>query len=61
MIDGFVQKKQKQLDNIKKMYDNTSGEVKEMWRKKCYQLIKVIGSRIGAMEKERRRMRQKLN
>jgi hypothetical protein len=61
MIDGFVHKKQKQLDNIKKMYDNTSGEVKEMWRKKWYQLIKVIGSRIGAMEKERRRIGQKLN
>jgi hypothetical protein len=24
----------RRLDNIKKMYDKTSGEMKEMWRKK---------------------------
>lgn len=61
MIDGFVNQKQKQLDNIKKAYDNTSGEVREMWRKKWYELVKVIASRITALDAEKRRMRQNLN
>ena len=36
----------KRLDNIKKMYDNTAGDMKEMWRKKWYELAKQIGGKI---------------
>ena len=36
----------RRLDNIKKMYDKTSGDVKEMWRKKWYALAKKIGGKI---------------
>ena len=36
----------RRLDNIKKMYDKTSGEMKEMWRKKWYALAKQIGGKI---------------
>ena len=36
----------RRLDNIKKMYDKTSGEMKEMWRKKWYELIKIIGRKL---------------
>ena len=36
----------RRLDNIKKMYDKTSGEMKEMWRKKWYKLAKQIGGKI---------------
>ena len=36
----------RRLDNIKKMYDKTSGEMKEMWRKKWYELAKHIGGKI---------------
>ena len=36
----------RRLDNIKKMYDKTSGEMKEMWRKKWYELAKQIGGKI---------------
>ena len=36
----------RRLDNIKKMYDKTSGEMKEMWRKKWYELAKHIGRKI---------------
>ena len=36
----------RRLDNIKKMYDKTSGEMKEMWRKKWYELAKKIGGKI---------------
>ena len=35
----------RRLDNIKKMYDKTSGDMKEMWRKKWYELAKQIGGK----------------
>jgi hypothetical protein len=36
----------KRLDNIAKAYWNTSGEVREMWKKKWYELLKVISKKI---------------
>jgi len=36
----------RRLDNIAKMYHKTNGEMKEMWRKKWYELIKHIGGKI---------------
>ena len=36
----------RRLDNINKMYQKTDGEVKEMWRKKWYDLVKHIGGKI---------------
>ena len=37
---------QKRLDNIANAYNKTGGEVKEMWRKKWYELAKHIGGKI---------------
>ena len=37
----------KRLDNISKAYWKTSGEVREMWVRKWYQLVKQIGGRIS--------------
>ena len=37
---------QKRLDNIAKAYWNTSGEVRKMWERKWYELIKQIGEKI---------------
>ena len=37
---------QKRLDNIANAYNNTGGEVKEMWKKKWYELVKQIGRRL---------------
>ena len=37
---------QKRLDNISKAYHNTGGEVREMWRKKWYELVRQIGRRL---------------
>ena len=37
---------QKRLDNIAKAYWSTSGEVREMWGRKWYELIKQIGGKI---------------
>jgi hypothetical protein len=36
----------KRLDNIAKAYWSTSGEVREMWKKKWYELIKKIAKKI---------------
>ena len=37
-----INQDQKRLDNIYTMYSKTSGDMKEMWKKKWYDLIKVI-------------------
>jgi hypothetical protein len=37
----------RRLDNIKKMYDKTSGDMKEMWKRKWYELAKHIGGKIN--------------
>ena len=44
---------QKRLDNIAKAYHKTGGEVREMWRKKWYELVKQIGRRL---EEESKRL-----
>ena len=36
----------KRLDNIAKAYWKTSGEIREMWGKKWYELAKHIGRKI---------------
>ena len=41
----------RRLDNIKKMYDKTSGDMKEMWRKKWYELAKQIGRKIDESQR----------
>ena len=37
---------QERLYNIAKAYHKTGGEVREMWRKKWYELVKQIGRRL---------------
>ena len=37
---------QERLDNIAKAYWNTSGEMREMWGRKWYELIKQIGRKL---------------
>ena len=37
---------QKRLDNIAKAYHKTGGEVREMWKKKRYELVRKIGRRL---------------
>ena len=36
----------RRLDNIARMYHKTGGEIKEMWRKKWYELVKKIGRKL---------------
>ena len=44
----------RRLDNIAKMYHQTGGEMKEMWRKKWYELAKHIGGKIEHESKTKR-------
>ena len=41
-----IKEDQKRLDNIAKAYWSTSGEIREMWKIKWYELIKQIGRKI---------------
>ena len=41
-----INQAQKRLDNIAKAYWNTAGEVREMWKKKWYELLKIISKKI---------------
>ena len=43
---NIIKKDQKRLDNIYTMYSKTSGDMKEMWKKKWYELVKIIGRKI---------------
>ena len=43
---SIISQDQKRLDNIAKAYWNTSGEIREMWGRKWYELIKKIGRKI---------------
>jgi hypothetical protein len=41
-----IREDQRRLDNIANMYNKTSGDVKEMWKNKWYELIKQIGRKL---------------
>ena len=41
-----IKQDQKRLDNIANMYWKTSGEMREMWGRKWYALIKIIAKKI---------------
>ena len=43
---SIIKQDQRRLDNIARMYHKTSGDMREMWRKKWYELLKVISRRI---------------
>ena len=46
-----IKEDQKRLDNIAKAYWSTSGEMREMWKVKWYELIKQIGRKIDAIKR----------
>ena len=41
-----IKEDQRRLDNIANMYNKTNGDMKEMWKKKWYELIKIIGRKL---------------
>ena len=48
-----IKEDQRRLHNIYKMYHDTSGDMKEMWRKKWYELVKIIGRKLDESKIER--------
>jgi len=50
---SIIKQDQRRLDNIAKAYWNTSGEVREMWGRKWYELIKKIGRKLDESSNER--------
>ena len=48
---SIIKQDQRRLDNIANMYHKTSGDMKEMWRKKLYELIKIIGRKLDEAER----------
>ncbi len=43
---SIIREDQKRLDNIARAHWNTSGEMREMWKKKWYELVKIISKKI---------------
>jgi hypothetical protein len=43
---SIIKQDQKRLNNIAKAYWNTSGDMREMWGRKWYELIKQIGRKL---------------
>ena len=43
---SIIKQDTKRLDNIAKAYWSTSGEVREMWKKKWYELLRIISKKI---------------
>ena len=50
---SIIKQDQKRLDNIAKAYWNTSGDMREMWGRKWYELIKQIGRKLDESSNER--------
>ena len=48
---SIIKQDQRRLDNIANMYNKTSGDMKEMWNKKWYELVKVIGRKLDEAER----------
>ena len=48
---SIIAQDQRRLDNIARMYHKTSGDMREMWKKKWYELVKVIGRKLDEAER----------
>ena len=46
-----IKEDQRRLHNIYKMYHDTSGDMKEMWKRKWYELVKIIGRKLDESER----------
>ena len=51
---SIIKEDQRRLDNIARMYHKTGGDMREMWRKKWYELAKHIGGKIEHESKTKR-------
>ena len=44
---SILRQDMRRLDNLAKMYHKTSGDMKEIWKQKWYELVKVIGRKLN--------------
>jgi len=49
---SIIKQDQRRLDNIAKMYHKTSGAMQEMWKKKWYELVKIVSKKIERKKNE---------
>ena len=43
---SIMKQDQRRLDNLAKAYHRTSGAIQEMWKKKWYEMVKIISKKI---------------
>ena len=48
---SIIKQDQRRLDNIANMYWKTSGEMRKMWGRKWYELIKKIGRKLDESQR----------
>ena len=48
---SIIKQDQRRLDNIPNMYWKTSGEIRKMWGRKWYELIKIIGRKLDESQR----------
>ena len=48
---SIINQEMRRLNNIANTYNKTDGEVQKMWRKKWYELLKVISRRIDVSKR----------
>jgi uncharacterized protein YaaR (DUF327 family) len=48
---SIIAQEQRRLNNIYTVYSKTDGEMKEMWRKKWYELVKQIGRKLDEVKR----------
>ena len=48
---SIIEQDQKRLDNIANAYWKTSGDMREMWGRKWYELIKIIGRKLDEVKR----------
>ena len=48
---SIIEQDQKRLNNIANAYWKTSGDMREMWGRKWYELIKIIGRKLDEVKR----------
>ena len=49
---SIIKQDQRRLDNLAKAYHRTSGAIQKMWKKKWYELIKIVAKKIERKKNE---------
>ena len=47
---SIIKQDLKRLDNLAKISHKTSGEIQEMWKKKWYEMVKIISKKIRTQQ-----------